>query len=91
VVAAARLNTFLWGGRYNPIIAVAESLDDARRAIAEFRVDVLHLVVETEQIMQLIAEHHHLAWPRNMAGLLAPRGPENQIGPTFVGHAARDG
>jgi hypothetical protein len=84
VVAAARLNTFLWGGRYNPIIAVADPLDDARRMIADFRVDLLHPVAETEQIRELIAEHGHLAWPLGMGGLLAPRGPENQIEPTLL-------
>jgi hypothetical protein len=84
VVAAARLNTFLWGGRYNPIIAVADPPNDARRMIADFRVDLLHPVAETEQIRELIAEHDHIAWPLGLGGLLARRGFENQIEPTLL-------
>src|SRR5438093_462171 len=83
LVGAVRANTFLWGGRYNPIIA-ANDANAARRLIADFRVDVLHPVAQDPQIEQLVAEHEYLAWPLELEGLLAPRGPENEIEPTVL-------
>jgi hypothetical protein len=83
LVGAARTNTFLWGGRYNPIIAT-DDLVAARRLIADFRVDLLHPVTEHADGAQLIAEHEYLAWPREIGSLFAPRGPDNEIEPTVL-------
>lgn len=84
LLSAVRTNTLLWGGRYNPIVAVGEDLDAARRMIADFRVDLLHAVADEAAITQIIAEHEHLSWPLDMGGLLAPRGPNNEVEPTVL-------
>jgi len=84
LVEAARTNTFLWGGRYNPIVPVGDDLDAARRLIADFRVDLLNAFADDVRIAALITEHEHLAWPMEMGSLLAPRGPDNEIEPTVL-------
>ena len=84
VVAAAQLNTLLWGGRFNPIVAVADDPEPARRLIRDFRVDLLHAVADDARIQALVEEHDHLGWPFGAGSLLAPRGPDNEIEPTVV-------
>jgi hypothetical protein len=84
VVAAAQLNTLLWGGRFNPIVAVADDAEPARRMIREFRVDLLHAVVDDGPLQAIVEEHDHLAWPFGAGSLLAPRGPDDEIEPTVV-------
>lgn len=84
VVAAARLNTLLWGGRFNPIIAVEDAPESARRLIRDFRVDLLHPLAEDARIQALVEEHDHLRWPFGAGSLLTPRGPDNEIEPTVV-------
>jgi hypothetical protein len=84
VVAAARLNTLLWGGRFNPIIAVADDPEPARRLIRNFRVDLLHPIVEHARLQAVVEEQDHLRWPFSAGSLLAPRGPDDEIEPTVV-------
>jgi hypothetical protein len=84
VVAATRLNTLLWGGRFNPIIAVADDPEPARRLIGDFRVDLLHPIAEDARLQALVEQHDFLRWPFSAGSLLAPRGPENEIEPTLV-------
>jgi DNA-directed RNA polymerase subunit RPC12/RpoP len=83
-VAAAQLNTLLWGGRFNPIVAVTDDPEPARRLIRDFRVDLLHAVADDARIQALVEEHDHLRWPFGAGSLLAPRGPDNEIEPTVV-------
>ena len=84
VVAAAQLNTLVWGGRFNPIIAVGADAEPARSLIRDFRVDLLHAVADGARLQALVEEHDHLRWPFGAGMLLAPRGPNNEIEPTVV-------
>jgi hypothetical protein len=84
VVAAAQLNTLLWGGRFNPIIVVGEHAEAARGLIRDFRVDLLHAVAEDARLQAVVEEYDHLRWPFGAGTLLAPRGPNNEIEPTVV-------
>jgi hypothetical protein len=84
IVAAAQLNTLLWGGRFNPIVAVGDDPEPARRLIRDYRVDLLHAVADDARIQALVEAHDHLRWPFGAGSLLAPRGPDNEIEPTVV-------
>jgi hypothetical protein len=62
VHTAARLATLLWGGVYDPLIAV-DDVEKASQLVARFRPDVLHAVAADETLDAVIAAHPHLGWP----------------------------
>lgn len=63
VNAAARFATLLWGGVFDPLIAVTDG-EQAARLIARFRPDVLFPVATDRTLDAVVAAHPHLAWPR---------------------------
>lgn len=60
-IACVEINTILWGGIYNPIIPVGNSMDSARRLIDLFAVDILMPIVADENINQLLKEYSFLS------------------------------
>lgn len=83
VLASARLSTLLWGGRWNPIIAVSD-VAEASEWLARFRVDLLHAVADTEPIRAVVDAHEHLSWPMGDDELMRVRYGEEVAEPTLL-------
>ncbi len=64
VVDAARLNTALWGGVFNPIVPVGAEPDCCDDLVRLFHVDVLHPVAGVSRLEEAFAAYPWLAWPR---------------------------
>ena len=81
VVRAARLATLVWGGAYNPIIAVDEDRARTAKVIGQFRLDVLQPVVDEPLLAEAVADHPYLAWPFSVAHLdtFGPIGPGDEM------------
>lgn len=83
VVAAARLNTLLWGGLWNPIVAVGDAAA-AARWLARFRVDLVYPVAGTDEIRAVAEAHPHLGWPMGDDELMRVRYGEEAAEPTLL-------
>ncbi|HEU4966439.1 MAG TPA: hypothetical protein VFT53_03075 [Candidatus Saccharimonadales bacterium] len=59
LVEAARLNTLLCGGIYNPVIPVGYASDEA--LVKLFNVDLLYPVFQNPEFDRFIEQHHYLA------------------------------
>ena len=57
---ALRWSHTLWGGKYNPIIAV--DTDEAQDIVKNFHVDILYPVSDDPEIAEFIKKHPHLPW-----------------------------
>lgn len=67
LVTVAKLNTLLWGGIHNPIIPVKGDGDEAIRLIERLPVDILHPVVETEGVRNVLNKFPFLKSPRHFS------------------------
>jgi len=63
LLTAAKLNTALWGGIYNPIVPVGGDPDLPDRLIRAFHVDVLHPVSDEPSVGAVFSNHSWLVWP----------------------------
>ena len=74
VVAAARLNSAIAGGRYNPIIPVGASPDLCDSLIRLFRIDVLHSINDDAALATVVKLYSWLRWPHEIReqGLFQP-------------------
>jgi len=63
LVKAAEINTILWGGIHNPIIAVDTDVKKARELIELFNVDVLFPVDSSETIKKIVEEDKFRSLP----------------------------
>lgn len=61
---ALRLTHTLWGGRYNPIIPIA-NFDAASELVSFFEVDVLFPISDDKCIVEFIDKFPHLPWPHH--------------------------
>lgn len=66
-----RLASCLWGGMFGLIADAAGDPGRVDKAIARFRADVLHPVVETEAARSVIERNPHLAWPLVFGGVVS--------------------
>ena len=60
---AIRLNSTLWGGKFNPIIPLGSDIGFARTLVRTFRVDVLLAVSNTADVTKFVREADYLPWP----------------------------
>src|SRR5437870_3069690 len=67
LVAAAQLNTLVWGGVTNPIIPVGDDLDPAASLVTAFAVDVLHPVTDEPRFAEVVSRFPHLRQPRELS------------------------
>jgi len=67
LVTIAKLNTLLWGGIHNLIIPVKDGGDEAIKLIERLPLDVLHPIVETEGIRNILNKFPFLKSPRHFA------------------------
>lgn len=63
VVSAAKLNTLLWGGIFNPIIPVGAPDELDHHLVKLFQVDVLLPIVETQEIKDFIEKYKWARFP----------------------------
>jgi hypothetical protein len=61
--AAICLATYLWGGRYDPILGVRPQSSDLDRSISRYRLDALHALRSTDASREVIERHNYLRWP----------------------------
>lgn len=73
VVLAAKLNTLLWGGVYNPIIPIDEEAKLASQLINLFKIDLLYPVSDDQNIKKFIKNHKYISWPEYHGELLYER------------------
>jgi len=80
LVAAAGLNTMLWGGIYSPIIPVSESTQVfVNQLIDLFSVDILYAVSHTREIDEIIENNTFLSDPSHFSnGLFYEEGSTNK-------------
>lgn len=60
---AVRVNTTLWGGRFNPIIPIGASTEAAKNLASAFQVDALQDISTGKSITDFIDSLPHLKWP----------------------------
>jgi hypothetical protein len=60
--AAVRISFALWGGRFNPIIAV-DQIEQAKQLISTFRVDLILPLGDSEPVKQFPKKFPHLITP----------------------------
>lgn len=63
VVNAAKINTLLWGGIYNPIIPVGASDNLDHQLVKLFQVDILIPITETPEIKTFIEKYKWARFP----------------------------
>lgn len=63
VIRAAKLNTLLWGGVFNPIIPVGAPDKLDHQLVKLFQVDILLPVVETQEITDFIKRYEWARFP----------------------------
>lgn len=63
-IAAAELNTALWGGIYNPILPVGGDAKLFDYLFAAFSPDLLHPVANDVSLNDAFKRYPHLSWPR---------------------------
>lgn len=63
LVLAAKINTLLWGGIYNPIIPVGGGTNLPEQLIELYAVDVLHRVSQTDEINVIYDKYNYLRTP----------------------------
>lgn len=68
LIKAAELNTALFGGIYNPIIPAGSSLKLAEYLIRLFNCDVLHPIIDDEELSSNLSMYPWLSWPNNYRG-----------------------
>jgi hypothetical protein len=78
IVTAARLNTLVWGGIFNPIIAVGKDTEKACDAVSQFELDVLHRVVDDPLLDPVVERFPFLQPPPDLAmrGMFEPAGDD---------------
>lgn len=67
LVTVAKLNSLLWGGLHNPVIPVKEDGDDAIKLIQRLPVDILHPVMQTDGIKNVLKRFPFLRSPRHLS------------------------
>ena len=60
---AVRINTTLWGGRFNPIIPIGASTKSAKNLVSAFQVDALQDISIGKSVTDFIDSLPHLKWP----------------------------
>jgi hypothetical protein len=68
VLAAARLNTLVWGGRSNPIVPVGEDPAASAALVRDLRADVIHVITPNDAITETVARLPYLRRPRGAIG-----------------------
>ena len=70
---AVRINTTLWGGRFNPIIPIGGCKRSAKNLASAFQVDALQDISTGKPVTDFIDSLPHLKWPGYEKSLFARR------------------
>ena len=68
-----RINSTLWGGRFNPIIPIGGSTETAKKLASAFQVDAVQDISTTKAVTDFIQSLPHLKWPAYDNALFLPR------------------